>query len=36
MTFVPATDYVGTVYIDYTAYDTHGVQYEGQVRITVK
>ncbi len=36
ITFVPATDYVGTVYIDYTAYDTHGVQYEGQIRITVK
>jgi S-layer family protein len=35
VTFVPYTNFYGTVNIDYIAYDEDGVSYEGTIRITV-
>ncbi|MDO4481940.1 MAG: S-layer homology domain-containing protein [Bacillota bacterium] len=35
ITFVPKTDYTGTVTIDYTAYDSEGDKFEGNVVIKV-
>nr|WP_312578514.1 S-layer homology domain-containing protein [Sedimentibacter sp.] len=36
VTFVPYTDFNGTVDIDYIAYDDEGISYNGTVKITVK
>ena len=35
VTFVPASDYTGTVKIAYTAYNTDGKSYTGTIKITV-
>lgn len=36
ISYVPNIDYIGTFYIDYTAYDDNGEAYAGKIKVTVK